>query len=155
MPPTADQLAQLRAMAAADADPTLTDDELAAVLGANVLPDAVGRAPADTDWQPTYAMGAAAQDAWLAKAGKAANRVDASDGSLSVQRSQLIDHCLLMADRYGARRLGTLVLAGTTGPAELTRLPVWNDDRVMPDGDSMTTPWGAEPGAYETPGATP
>jgi hypothetical protein len=129
-------LGRLRMMAAAGDDPTLSDDELRACLAANATTDTEARLTTDEAWVPTYALGAAAQDAWLMKAGKAAHRVTGGDGALRLERSALHAHCLAMADRYALRRFGSIPLAPTTGERE--RVPVLN-------GDGPATMMGAEP----------
>lgn len=132
MPPSAEQIERLRMMAAATSDPVLSEDELLDVLARNGLVDDDGREPQDDEWVPTYALGAAAQDAWLLKAGKVAHRVTASDGALNVTRSDLHKHCLAMAELYGRRRLTTVVIAGVGGSRQRTALPAFNSDVILP-----------------------
>jgi hypothetical protein len=126
------QLARTRlaAMVASDVDPVLSTEELTDLLARNVALDGDGNLPllegeANPDWTPSYALGAAAQDGWLLKAGKVAARVDGADGGLRLSRSQLHAHCLAMADRYAARRYGSMPLAPVTRDS---RLNVLNDD---------------------------
>jgi hypothetical protein len=135
-------LARLRVMAASASDPTLTDDELRMALAGNALRDSDGYRPDEPEWTPSYQLGAAAQDAWLVKAGKAASRVDGGEGGLKLTRSQLHAHCLAMADRYALRRTTSVPLSHTTGRDE--RLPVLN--RYDDVGGMTTDPRTPAPG---------
>lgn len=128
---TADALASLRGMTQADQYPTLTDAELTNLLRGAAVMDRWGREPVDAAWRPSFSLGAAARDGWVAKAGKVATAVTASDGSLSVNRSDLIDHCMAMADRYGARVVGSIPLHGTRWDP---RLPIFNQGDLVPVG---------------------
>lgn len=119
----AEARARLAAMAASDADPILTDGELDDVLLRNRIPDSTGRFPEEDGWEASWAFGAAAEDAWLLKAGKVAARVDGGSGGLTLARSQLHAHCLTMADRYSMRRSSTIPLAASP---RRDLLPVFN-----------------------------
>lgn len=100
--PTAVAEVRLGAMLQADLDPALTEDEVAALLVMARRPDALHRDPDDEEWTPTWHLAGAAAEGWRWKAAKAAHRVDAGADGGNVARSQLIEHCLLMARRYGA-----------------------------------------------------
>lgn len=58
------------------------------------------------DYDNVYDVKAAAHKAWLVKASKAAELTDYSIGQQKVSESQVIDHCLKMADRYAPLRMG-------------------------------------------------
>lgn len=57
------------------------------------------------DWSDGYDLEAAAYEAWLEKAAIAASAHRFSDGGLSFDRQQLIEHCTQMAGRYAPMRL--------------------------------------------------
>lgn len=136
-------------MVAASAEPVLSDEQLGQLLDANRTLDSDGLLATDEGWVPTYALGAAAQDGWLLKAGMVAGRVDGADGGMRLARSQLHAHCLAMADRYAARRSVSMPLAG---PTERLGLPAFNVNTPEADGPGgMTQPWGQLPvgGAQE------
>lgn len=100
-------------MTAAATAPELTDGDLDELVLVARRPDAEGRVDGDDGWEPTWALGVAAAEGWRWKAGRVADRVDFSADGTRLSRSQLVDHCLRMADVYGRRRLSTIVLSGT------------------------------------------
>ncbi len=148
-PEAAEAIQALRAMAQSAAYPTLSDAELAACLRGATVGDRWGRAADHSEWVPTYSLGRAARDAWVMKAGKVANAVNASDGGLNVSRSDLIAHCMTMADRYGARVVGSIPLSATGDDGNL---PIFNVDDLVPIGAHDYVARGGAGGSV-TPGA--
>lgn len=57
------------------------------------------------DWTDGYDLLAAAHEAWLEKAAIAASAHRFSDGGLTLDRQQLIEHCERMAGRFAPLRL--------------------------------------------------
>jgi len=131
---------RLAAMVDAGVEPTLAAEELTDLLLRNRTVDLEGYRPDHDSWTPSYMLGAAAQDGWLLKAGKAVARVDGADGGLRLSRSQLHAHCLAMADRYAMRRYATMPLARTWRGPELN---VLNADG--PGGMTVPISGGLEP----------
>lgn len=88
-------------------DPELSDDELDMLLAEHaVTVDADGNLPNADGWTPTYStvgVWIAVKEAWLLKAGKAAARFDFATDGQRFQRSQVLDHCRAMADRYARK----------------------------------------------------
>lgn len=95
-------LDKLKQLTAWDADPALTEDELEDVLAGVALEDAVGLAPLHEEWTPTYDINAAATQAWLLKAAKAASLVD--EPTAGIVTSKIFDNCRSMARIYAAKR---------------------------------------------------
>jgi len=57
------------------------------------------------DWTDGWDLEAAAHEAWLEKAAIAASSTRFSDGGLTIDRQQLIQHCERMAGRYAPVRV--------------------------------------------------
>lgn len=72
------------------------------VLAGVALEDAVGLAPLHEEWTPTYDINAAATQAWLLKAAKAASLVD--EPTAGIVTSKIFDNCRSMARIYAAKR---------------------------------------------------
>ena len=70
---TIDKLKQLTAW---DVAPELAEEELEECLAGVALEDLNGFAPINEEWTPTYDLNAAAAQAWLIKAARAAATVD-------------------------------------------------------------------------------
>ncbi|HYJ92166.1 MAG TPA: hypothetical protein VEV84_12710 [Pyrinomonadaceae bacterium] len=105
MPETAQD--RLKKMAAADVEPTLTDDEIDALLVPCCLKDKEGRAPTDIDWTPTYDLNSAAASAWMIKAARASATVEVDPPGSGIFTSKVFENCRAMARIYRAKcRLG-------------------------------------------------
>ena len=88
----------VKAWCAPDDEPTLTDDEIAECIVANVFrPVAYG---ADPDDPPRVDIFGAVHMAWMKKAGKVAGDYAFSEGGLSDHPEQVYAHCIAMADKY-------------------------------------------------------
>lgn len=61
-----------------------------------------------TTWAPTYDLDAAAARGWRMKAGKAAGRFDFAEDGQQFTRSQIMAHCIGMADTFDNGTAGTL-----------------------------------------------
>ena len=99
----AEALARLKRMTDADAEPALTQQDLADCLAMSRLADAAGLAPSDPAWTPTYDLNRGAAEGWARKAGKLVYAYDFSTDGQSFSRSQLVEHCERMAERYRKR----------------------------------------------------
>lgn len=78
-----------------DVDPTLSNDEVAALLPLAATVDADGRTPDHPDWVPTYdTVGCyrAIAEGFTIKHGKASNRFDFTTDGQTFRRSQMLDH---------------------------------------------------------------
>lgn len=93
---------KLKQLTAWDAEPALTEDDLAELLAASSLEDANGLAPINEEWTPTYDLNAAAVAGWLIKAGRAAGTVDSPASGPAT--SKIFDNCRTMARLYAAKR---------------------------------------------------
>lgn len=92
---TIDKLKQLTAW---DTVPELTEDDLEECLAGVALEDANGFAPINEEWTPTYDLNAAAAQAWLIKAARAAATVD--EPTAGVVTSKVFDNCRTMARMF-------------------------------------------------------
>lgn len=88
----------------ADGDPPLTTDELDDILEMFQRVDSEGRAPGDDEWVPTYDLAAAAAEGWMRKAAMAAGRFDFQADGAQLSRSQVVEHCERMAERWRHRQ---------------------------------------------------
>lgn len=93
---------QLKLITAWNIEPTLTDDDLDGLLSRSAVEDTDGFAPANEAWTPTYDLNAAAAQAWLIKAARAAATVD--EPTAGVVTSKIFDNCRAMARIYAAKR---------------------------------------------------
>ena len=103
-----DPIDKLKQLTAWEADPALTEDELESALAAFALEDAAGLAPLHEEWTPTYDLYAAASQAWLLKAAKAADLTD--EPTAGVVTSKIFENCRAMARIYAAKRKGIISL---------------------------------------------
>lgn len=100
---------KLKLITAWEVEPTLTEDDLEAVLGGASLKDANGLDPQHEEWTPTYDLNAAASAAWLVKAARAAATVD--EPSAGFVTSRVFENCRAMARIYAAKRCGTVTVS--------------------------------------------
>lgn len=103
-----DYLEQLKQLTAWDTDPALTEDELTDLLSGAALEDSNGFASLSEEWAPTYDLNAAASQAWLIKAARAAAMVD--EPTAGVVTSKIFDNCRTMARIYSGKRKMALTL---------------------------------------------
>ena len=109
----AEALAALRRMADADAEPALSEADLADCLAMSRLADAQGRAPGDPNWEPTWDLNRGAAEAWRWKAGKIAMRFDFETDGQRFARSQAMAHCERMAEQYRRKIISSVPVPGT------------------------------------------
>ena len=95
-------LDKLKQLTAWDSAPALTEDELEELLAAAALEDAAGLAPLHEEWTPTYDLNAAASQAWLIKAARAAATVD--EPTAGEVTSRVFENCRAMARIYAGKR---------------------------------------------------
>ena len=95
-------LDELKQITAWDSEPALTEDELQEVLDGVALEDLNGFAPLSETWTPTYDVYAAASQAWLIKAARAAATVD--EPTAGAVTSRIFENCRAMARIYAAKR---------------------------------------------------
>lgn len=103
MPDLTNVRERLAPMVAANVDPVLSNDDLDRILGDAVVADSDGRHPHDTAWVGAWDLHGAAAAAWREKAGRASDRVTLNSPGATLNRQQLFEHCLRMADAYAAR----------------------------------------------------
>lgn len=122
----AQALEELKALCAWDKTPSIEEGRLQAILTNSRVVDGNGYAPSDDEWgSPTgdpattpdgaYDMNLAAQRAWQEKAGNAAHCTDFTSDGESKDRSQILKHCLTMADEYKRRRASSLASTDAQG----------------------------------------
>jgi len=99
-------LEKLKQLTAWDAVPELTEDDLEECLAGVALEDFNGFAPVNEEWTPTYDLNAAAAQAWLIKAARAAATVD--EPTAGVVTSKVFDNCRTMAKMFADRRTGVI-----------------------------------------------
>ncbi|CAN5487401.1 hypothetical protein BH10ACI2_BH10ACI2_16290 [soil metagenome] len=95
-------LEKLKRITAWDVEPTLSEDDLASSLDVAAIADLNGLAPINEEWDPTYDLNAAAADAWLTKAARAAATVDTPTAGFVTSR--VFDNCRAMARMYAGRK---------------------------------------------------
>ena len=97
-------------MTAWDLEPTLSEDDLDAVLAASAMADGDGLAPSDDDWTPTYDLNAAAAAAWLVKAARASPLTEVDPPDSGIVTSKVFENCRAMARIYAAKLRATVSL---------------------------------------------
>ncbi len=100
-------LEKLKLMSAWDAEPSVSEDDLEAVLEGFVLPDINGAPPDEEEWIPTFDLTAAAAEVWLIKAAKAAALTEIDPPGSGIVTSKVFDNCVLMARYYRSKRSAT------------------------------------------------
>jgi hypothetical protein len=113
-------LDRLKRMTAWDTVPTLSPDELDALLASSALADGDGNAPSDDGWTPTYAFRSAARGGWALKMGKAAELQSTDLDGDRMSANQVFDHCERMVKRYsstGSPVMRTSITEGETNVA--------------------------------------
>ncbi len=101
-------LEKLKLLTAWETDPALTEDELESALLSFAREDAAGLAPLHEEWTPTYDLNAAASQAWLLKAAKAAATVD--EPTSGIVTARVFENCRAMARIYAAKRTASLAI---------------------------------------------
>lgn len=91
---------RLKAMTAWASEPTLSEQEIDALLDQYSLEDADGLAPSDVGWIPTYNLRAAAKEGWTWKMGRCADLVSTDLDGDRMSSNQLFDHCQTMVRKY-------------------------------------------------------
>jgi hypothetical protein len=100
-----EQKDKLKQMTAWDVDPTLSEDDLDALLADAALCDTDGLAPTDADWTPTYDLNAAAAAGWLLKAGRASILTAVDPPESGIVTAKVFDNCRGMAAIYAAKKI--------------------------------------------------
>lgn len=98
-------------MTAADTEPTLSSDDLDALLLQFQKNDAAAVAPNNALWVPTYRLRAAAAEGWRIKMGRASEAISTDLDGDRMSANQLFDHCERMVKLY-ARSSDSVVVAG-------------------------------------------
>ncbi len=101
----------LESMIAWDQTPALTLGQVQDLLTFAQRTDSDGLEPTDADWTGTYDLNAAAAEGWRWKAGAVAGAFDFGTDQQSFERSQMVEMCLGMSDRYRRRVLTTIRVA--------------------------------------------
>ncbi|MBK8466125.1 MAG: hypothetical protein IPL32_09860 [Chloracidobacterium sp.] len=103
-------LDKLKRITAWDAEPTLSEDDLDAILAVAALVDIDGLVPSDEEWKPTYDLNAAAASAWLVKAARASTLTEVDPPESGIFTSKVFDNCRAMARIYAAKRNASMSL---------------------------------------------
>ncbi len=101
---------KLKLISAWDTEPTVSEEDLEAVLAGFALPDINGAAPDAEEWIPTYDLTAAASEVWLVKAARAAALTEVDPPGSGILTSKVFDNCLLMARYYRSKRSASIKL---------------------------------------------
>lgn len=104
MTASAEDITQVRRMAAETTLATYSDSDIAAVIERYQVIDSEGYFPDDDDWTDTYDLNAAAADLWAEKAAAVAANFDFSADGGSFSRSQEFDMATRMSAFYRSRR---------------------------------------------------
>ena len=104
---------RLRAMTAADTDPTLDDTEITTLVNMSKIADVYGLWPTDTGWTPTFNLNIGAAEGWRWKAARAdsidtGNVVSAKVGDVSETYATPAERFQAKADMYSKKITGTL-----------------------------------------------
>jgi len=110
---------RLERMVAWDQTPALTVEEMDRLLDLARRADEEGREPGDADWVPTWALGPAAAEGWTWKAARVAGHYDFNADGSSLSKSQVMAHCLRMAEVFGGAGSGAAASASGAGTFEL------------------------------------
>jgi hypothetical protein len=94
---------KLISLCGGDAEPQLTSDELAQCLLDSATKDSNGLYLNDHDWEPTYDFNLAAAAGWQIKAGKVAADYTITIEQRELNRGQMIDNFLKMAETFRKR----------------------------------------------------
>jgi hypothetical protein len=106
--------ALVKAYAATDNEPTLSDGEVQIILSQAKRPDAVGTGVGAVGYVDNYDANYAIRMAWEMKAGKAADKYTFLAGGNQFIRGSMITHCQQMADRWKSGSLSTLTLSSSS-----------------------------------------
>ena len=106
--------AMVKAFAATDNEPALSDGEIQIVLSQARRPMADGTAVDGLGYVDNYDANYAIGMAWEMKAGKAAGKYTFLAGGNQFIRSDMIRHCREMADRWKAGTLSTITLSSSS-----------------------------------------
>ena len=93
----------LARMTSADTEPTLSDNDLDALLKLAAIPDVSDLSATDAGWIATYDLNFGAAEGWRWKAAKAAASYAFTMDGESPERSFLMIRCEHMADRYSKK----------------------------------------------------
>ncbi len=104
MTAAAEDITQVRRMAAETTLANYSDSDIAAVIERYAVIDSEGYFPDDDDWAETYDLNAAAADLWAEKAAAVAANFDFSADGASFSRSQEFDMATRMSAFYRSRR---------------------------------------------------
>lgn len=106
----AEAMLQLKGMVAWTTEPTLSEDDLTALLTRAAVADSAGLAPRDDDWEPTYSpvmLNASAAEGWRWKAGRLTADKNGSKGENSFDPKAQRDDMMALAKDYQSRVQGS------------------------------------------------
>lgn len=104
--PSANVVARVRSLAAAEARPVLTDAEVKAAIQAYPLVDRDGATADLPEWTQTWDINAAVSELWGVKAGKVAGDFNFAADDARYDKGDVIAQCLEMEALYASRRAG-------------------------------------------------
>lgn len=91
---------RLKNMVSWETSPALSEDDVSMLLKAARVLDTAGYDWTSQNWTPTYRLNWAASEAWRWKAGAATDRYKVMDDHTELNRQQVFEHCMKMADLY-------------------------------------------------------
>ena len=107
--------ARLERMVAASAVPELVAAEVDDLMLLAARNDSANLPPGDPDWEPTYALNAAAAEGWRWKAGKVAGAVTIGQDGSTINRSDMHKACMAQAAHYDSMKNDTVGDVTTSG----------------------------------------
>jgi len=96
-------LDRVKRLAAWDKEPTITEDDLEAVIEQYQVIDANGVLPTEDDYEPTYNINLAIAECWDIKAGRATELISTDLDGDRMSADQIYEHCVQMAKKYRKR----------------------------------------------------
>lgn len=114
----------------ADEPALVVPDETDVLLDMGRMIDTDGREPTETNWIESYDANYVIAHAWLAKAGRTADRYLFMSGGKMYSRQQFHDHCMALYKRFMSKS-PIKALRLTPDPDDLLSIPLnnWNANR--------------------------
>lgn len=109
----AEARARLIILTEANSEPTLSAEEIDYLLERSKVADRYGFPPSDPNWTPTWILARGAAEGWMLKASKLVGAYDIRVDGAQMDRSQMAEHCMKMAEHYRRQWTQTFVLGGS------------------------------------------
>lgn len=111
----AEARARIELLTKSSSYPTLSSDEIDALVAQAKRADSSGRAPSADDWEETWAIAAAVAIGWELKAAQVVADFDFESAGQKFSRSQIHKMCLEQAKHWRKRGGSTTVDVGPAG----------------------------------------